>query len=181
MIACRYGQPMSGAASSHPYSTQLCIPAWGNNPLTHQPVGALEHTRRRHGPSGTDRRIAGRRLAGRPTRWSSCSRRSPVSASFRCLRPCARGRKAGCADPAATCAAAARPRGWGIDPRGFVSLPAPRTADALWATEQPPPTSTCAAVLLRQVTGTQTACSTTDHCQHHYILAALPRERTTPN
>ncbi|MDI9695338.1 translesion DNA synthesis-associated protein ImuA [Burkholderia cenocepacia] len=39
---------------------------------------------------------------------------------------------------------------WGIDPSGFVTLPAPRTADALWAAEQALRAGTCAAVLLWQ-------------------------------
>jgi protein ImuA len=39
---------------------------------------------------------------------------------------------------------------WGIDPSGFVALPAPRTADALWAAEQALRAGTCAAVLLWQ-------------------------------
>ncbi|RXV64134.1 translesion DNA synthesis-associated protein ImuA [Burkholderia stabilis] len=39
---------------------------------------------------------------------------------------------------------------WGVDPRGFVSMPAPRTADALWAAEQALRAGTCAAVLLWQ-------------------------------
>ncbi|WP_396334119.1 translesion DNA synthesis-associated protein ImuA [Burkholderia anthina] len=39
---------------------------------------------------------------------------------------------------------------WGIDPAGFVSLPTPRTADALWAAEQALRAGTCAAVLLWQ-------------------------------
>ncbi|KVV21664.1 cell division protein [Burkholderia multivorans] len=39
---------------------------------------------------------------------------------------------------------------WGVDPSGFVTLPAPRTADALWAAEQALRAGTCAAVLLWQ-------------------------------
>ncbi|VWD31033.1 cell division protein [Burkholderia contaminans] len=39
---------------------------------------------------------------------------------------------------------------WGIDPASFVTLPAPRTADALWAAEQVLRAGTCAAVLLWQ-------------------------------
>ncbi|WP_321959293.1 translesion DNA synthesis-associated protein ImuA [Burkholderia cenocepacia] len=39
---------------------------------------------------------------------------------------------------------------WGVDPSGFVSLPASRTADALWAAEQALRAGTCAAVLLWQ-------------------------------
>ncbi|PEH40446.1 cell division protein [Burkholderia gladioli] len=39
---------------------------------------------------------------------------------------------------------------WGVDPSGFVALPAPRTADALWAAEQALRAGTCAAVLLWQ-------------------------------
>ncbi|MDW9232954.1 putative cell division inhibitor protein (plasmid) [Burkholderia cepacia] len=39
---------------------------------------------------------------------------------------------------------------WGVDPAGFVSLPAPRAADALWAAEQVLRAGTCAAVLLWQ-------------------------------
>ncbi|NTX22898.1 cell division protein, partial [Burkholderia cepacia] len=39
---------------------------------------------------------------------------------------------------------------WGIDSSGFVTLPAPRTADALWAAEQALRAGTCAAVLLWQ-------------------------------
>ncbi|WP_261530852.1 translesion DNA synthesis-associated protein ImuA [Burkholderia multivorans] len=39
---------------------------------------------------------------------------------------------------------------WGIDPSTFVMLPAPRTADALWAAEQALRAGTCAAVLLWQ-------------------------------
>ncbi|HDR9150342.1 TPA: translesion DNA synthesis-associated protein ImuA [Burkholderia vietnamiensis] len=39
---------------------------------------------------------------------------------------------------------------WGIDPANFVMLRAPRTADALWATEQVLRAGTCAAVLLWQ-------------------------------
>ncbi|MCR4470145.1 translesion DNA synthesis-associated protein ImuA [Burkholderia sp. SCN-KJ] len=39
---------------------------------------------------------------------------------------------------------------WGIDPSGFVTLPAARTADALWAAEQALRAGTCAAVLLWQ-------------------------------
>ncbi|KKI35111.1 cell division protein [Burkholderia vietnamiensis] len=39
---------------------------------------------------------------------------------------------------------------WGIDPSGFVTLAAPRTADALWAADQALRAGTCAAVLLWQ-------------------------------
>ena len=39
---------------------------------------------------------------------------------------------------------------WGIDPSGFVTLPAPRTADALRASEQALRAGTCSAVLLWQ-------------------------------
>jgi protein ImuA len=39
---------------------------------------------------------------------------------------------------------------WGVDPASFVTLPAPRTADALWAAEQALHAGTCAAVLLWQ-------------------------------
>ncbi|MBY4672284.1 translesion DNA synthesis-associated protein ImuA [Burkholderia multivorans] len=39
---------------------------------------------------------------------------------------------------------------WGVDPSSFVLLPAPRTADALWAAEQALRAGTCAAVLLWQ-------------------------------
>ncbi|MBN3785505.1 translesion DNA synthesis-associated protein ImuA [Burkholderia sp. Ac-20353] len=39
---------------------------------------------------------------------------------------------------------------WGVDPSGFITLPAPRTADALWAAEQVLRAGTCAAVLLWQ-------------------------------
>ncbi|WP_420213510.1 translesion DNA synthesis-associated protein ImuA (plasmid) [Burkholderia aenigmatica] len=39
---------------------------------------------------------------------------------------------------------------WGVEASGFVSLPAPRTADALWAAEQALRAGTCAAVLLWQ-------------------------------
>jgi protein ImuA len=39
---------------------------------------------------------------------------------------------------------------WGVDSSGFVTLPAPRTADALWAAEQALRAGTCAAVLLWQ-------------------------------
>ncbi|KWN65904.1 translesion DNA synthesis-associated protein ImuA [Burkholderia stagnalis] len=39
---------------------------------------------------------------------------------------------------------------WGVDPAGFVTLRAPRMADALWAVEQALRAGTCAAVLLWQ-------------------------------
>ncbi|WP_175857343.1 translesion DNA synthesis-associated protein ImuA [Burkholderia anthina] len=39
---------------------------------------------------------------------------------------------------------------WGIDPSGFVTLAAPRTADALWAADQALRAGTCATVLLWQ-------------------------------
>ncbi|WP_232440275.1 hypothetical protein [Burkholderia ubonensis] len=39
---------------------------------------------------------------------------------------------------------------WGFDPAGFVTLRAPRMADALWAVEQALRAGTCAAVLLWQ-------------------------------
>ncbi|WP_175927425.1 translesion DNA synthesis-associated protein ImuA [Burkholderia cepacia] len=39
---------------------------------------------------------------------------------------------------------------WGVDPARFVCLPAPRTADALWAAEQVLRAGTCAVVLLWQ-------------------------------
>ncbi|RQQ88733.1 translesion DNA synthesis-associated protein ImuA [Burkholderia stagnalis] len=39
---------------------------------------------------------------------------------------------------------------WGIEPGGFVTLRAPRTADALWAAEQALRAGTCGAVLLWQ-------------------------------
>ncbi|MGS1041524.1 translesion DNA synthesis-associated protein ImuA [Burkholderia glumae] len=39
---------------------------------------------------------------------------------------------------------------WGVDPAGFVSLRAPRTADGLWAAEQALRAGTCGAVLLWQ-------------------------------
>lgn len=39
---------------------------------------------------------------------------------------------------------------WGVDPSSFVTLPAPRTADALWAAGQVLRAGTCAAVLLWQ-------------------------------
>ncbi|KGS74138.1 translesion DNA synthesis-associated protein ImuA [Burkholderia pseudomallei] len=39
---------------------------------------------------------------------------------------------------------------WGVDPSGFVTLPAPRTADALWTAEQALRAGTCAAILLWQ-------------------------------
>jgi protein ImuA len=67
---------------------------------------------------------------------------------------------------------------WGIDPSGFVMLPAPRTADALWAAEQALRAGTCAAVCSGSRTSARTHCGAqSGRAERSGVVLPLPAGR----